>query len=135
MENMNGLARCTRYSIAHAGPATKAPLTPSALPAVFTVTSTSRPTSSASTNPLPRAAVDPDGMRLVDDQRAPVRSAERGIVGQRRGVAVHAEQRFDDDERVAAARLGEDSSQGVEVVMRKDGAAGGDSRMPSIRLA
>jgi hypothetical protein len=63
-------------------------------------------------------------MRLVDDQRGRRGSAERGVFGQR-DVAVHTEQRFDDDERVATAGLGEDSSQDVEVAMRKDRAPSG----------
>ena len=53
VEKMNGRARCSRYSIAHAGPATNAPATPSALPAGFTETNT--PSSPCLDQPLPRS--------------------------------------------------------------------------------
>ncbi len=52
---MNGRARWIRYPIAQAGPATNAPLTPSALPAVLIETHTSRSIPQASIRPLPRS--------------------------------------------------------------------------------
>ena len=55
VENTKGRPRWTRYSIAHEGPATKAPPTPSAFPAVLIETNTSRAIPCASIKPLPRA--------------------------------------------------------------------------------
>ena len=66
------------------------------------------------------------------------RSAQRRVLGERREVAVHAEQRFDDDEAVAVRSTGvsgEKLRQAADVVVRKHDAGAADSRMPSIRLA
>src|SRR2546426_907028 len=54
VEKRNGRARCLRYSIAHDGPATNAPLTPRALPAVLMLTTASGSRLLASIRPLPR---------------------------------------------------------------------------------
>ena len=50
--------------------------------------------------PAAARAVDADGVRFVHDERRARGSAERRVLGERRDVAVHAEERFDDDEAV-----------------------------------
>ena len=55
VENTNGLARCTRYSIAHDGPATNAPLTPKAFAALLTEMHAFASTPADSSRPLPRS--------------------------------------------------------------------------------
>ena len=101
-----------RYSIAHDGPATKAPLTPSALPAVFIETNTSSGDPVRLDQAAPARAVDADRVRLVHDEGGAGRSAERRVFDERRDVAVHAEERLGDDEHLpAAAMLGEETRE------------------------
>ena len=95
-----------QVSIAHSGPATNAPLTPSALPAVLIRITLfgSRPASSSI--PLPARAANTDGMRFVGDQRA---RRWRGRVRHSFRAAqhrqIHAEERLGDDERLFLGRV------------------------------
>ena len=50
--------------------------------------------------PAAARTVNTNRVRFVDDKRCARRSAERRVLGQRREVAVHAEERFHDDKTV-----------------------------------
>ena len=72
---------------------------PSALPSVpVTITSRSPSSAEALEHPAAGLADHPDPVRVVDDQGRPVLGGDRGELGDRRQVALHAEHAVGDDQ-------------------------------------
>ncbi len=90
-------ARLTRKRRRFSEPHTNAPAAASALPHVCTVASTRAESPASATQPLPRGPQYADRVRLIDDQFRGVTFCERGKIGERRAVAIHAENAFDHD--------------------------------------
>ncbi len=136
VSKMKVRAELTRCSITRAGPSTAPPWLPSDFDSVTVHTTSSAPASPAACDRAPAALPQhPEPVRVVDQQPGARRPADLGETGQRRGVAVHREDRVGDRDRrpvVAVERL----AYRVGVPVRDHARCRArDSRQPSISEA
>ena len=124
MLKINVRARLIRNRRRFSEPHTNAPAAASALPQVCTVASTRSESPACATQSAALRSAHSNGVRFVNDQFGAVEIGERGQIGQRRAVALHAEKAFDHDHARPGQAFGAPQFifQEIQIEMRKNDA-------------